>query len=541
MAGGTAVTAALIGAGLFMFIWVIAMTQKLGPRDYGILGPCFFGFWALSALVTIGIPQAITTFVAQHYEKELEEAKKFIIDGNKFLIIIGLIFMSLAILSSLVLWLTGVISAFWFAIICIEAFGIMTAQLFLGLLSALNGFQRMDYVALGQMFMPLGMFVASLTLVTIVQNILGAETSWDIIAGALGICVGGIFAYLGSLFLFHKAKVMSIKELYNWKKSHGLFRKIISFGGPVTIGNLGYNILQNIPPVLIGFIALGIGWFGTNLSENKLQSGYFSTAFTYGASPMLVIGIAFAFIAAISEAQAQGKRELMQKYFDIVLKFAFFVTVTFLAIYTFAIGPIEQLASGAKFPAQIMGPLTLPIVLGFCFFAFCFIFMFMFWGLKRPAPPAIAISIAILLVTGFIFAFSYFFHSVLLAGVSMMVGGAFAFVYLLIYITKKIGLKIHLFTFGPTFAAAIVSWAIVYFLFPKKGLIAIVDILPYFIIFMIIYFFLGGYDTDDFETLRDSLKGMKLGFVLPLIEMIEKMTRKSPFFEWYKKKKASFK
>ncbi|MEW6202027.1 MAG: oligosaccharide flippase family protein, partial [bacterium] len=536
VAGGVVSIIGFAVGGLFGgALWMIAMTQMLGPQDFGILGPIFQGFFASAALVSLGIPQAITTYVSHHYEFQFEESKKFIIDGNRLLIIIAVLFFVVLTAVTGALFLSQKVNFFFFALLTTVAFGLLTTVVFWSLNGILNGFQRLDYVAIGNIVAPVAMFITSMITVVVIQQISGKETKWDIWGGALGLGAGGFFGAVCAALLVRKTSLVGLKDLFSLAHSYGLYRKIITFGGVTTVALVGYMVFGGIVCPLVGFIAVRFGWFAGTYSENLTQSGYFSAAFSYAMVPMLVMGIVIALIPAISEAEGQGKKDLMQKYFALAVKYSLGIMFALFAAYAAVGGPLVELLSGGSFPARVLGPITTLLCFGFCFNGLYYLLMNLFIGLKRPIVPATAVFFVLTLEVSAIIFFSYFFRNILHASLGMVIALIFGAVYLLIYTTKVAGLRFYLWIIIIPTAALIPSWLTGYFLLPKDGLWAVGNFVITVLIFTLFYAFFGGYDTEDFKMFRETMLSMNQRHAVNFLSGAEKFLRKTPFFEWYNK------
>lgn len=536
VAGGLFSTAATAFSGLFGLLWLITLTAKLGPQDYGIMGPIFNGFWPLCALVSMGVNLSATAYVSHHYEKEFEESKKYAVEGNKYMVLFGVGFMLLTILVSVPLRLMGMMSTLWMVIIIEIALAAMFCLFWWGVLGAINGFQRLDFVAIGNMTFPIGMFVFSLLFVMLAQKFFGAESQWDIAGATLGLAMGGASAWVISLILFPRCRVMPLREIYRFRISHGLFKKIIKLGGISTIANIAYTILQGIAPVIVGFLAISLGLYGAHLAKiGEKLSGYFSASWQYSMAPLLVMGITFALMPAISEAHAQGRKDLMQQYFDITMKYAFIFTIAFFSAYASLGGHIVEFFSGPKYPASVHTPIIIPLALGFNFLAFCYLFMFLFIGLKRPHIPAMVIPLVNVILIIILLLFSYLVHNINILGWSLVISGGIGFSIMIWYLIKRVGLKIKFWLYTIPAMAAIPTWALAYFVLPKKGLAVAVDLIIIGVVFTLLYLFFGGLEETGVDQFRNNLQSIN-NSVLNFIGrgMIFFIVR-SPFYEWYKR------
>lgn len=533
--GAVSIVATIIGGLFGGALWLIAMNRLLGPKDFGILGPIFNSFFMFCTIISLGIPQTITTYVSHHYETDISEAKKFIKEGIKFIFLIGFVFIVISTCLVILFYSLGKINLLWTSLLITVALGITINLFFWGINSVLNGFQRLDYVSLGNMIFPIGMFISSLGLVIILQKTQGKESIWDVVGASAGMGIGAMVAFICALILIQKTLVISIKELFSWRKSYGLFRKIISFGGLSALALVGFSVLNLSPPQLV-LLCAKFHWYGETLKENLIQSGYFSTAMMYASAPLMIMGLVFALIPAISEAEGKGRLDLMQKYFNLTLKFTFVCIIGIIAIlYSVLAGEIVFLLSGAEFPASTMGPITTVVSIGMAFIALNFLLINLYIGIKRPYIAALIVIICIFLEISIIIILSYLFKSILAAAAGLIIATAVGTFLMFRYLVKNVGLTIPIWALIPSLLAGLGTMIIIYFL-PKKEIMVILDIIIAIIIYFLLYAFFGGWAAEDFKMFKDTLIALNLKSLIPILNKLESILTKSPFFEWYKLK-----
>ena len=382
--------------GLFLAGWTIVMTRLLGPADFGILGPIFQSYWVLTLIAIVGIHMAITTYVAHHWEKEREKARDFSSDGNKLVFIIGicLLIASFVILGGLLLF--GVIPGVVAAIGVSLALAIFTTAQFWSVTQILLGMQRTDYFSVGHFVFPFAVLLSSTLFVVFAQWRWGEASRMDIAGGVLGIAVGGVAAWALARHLLKKADIETFKSLYDFKKKAWLYRKIVKFGGMTNLAHIGYTLLNTIPMVLVSLFAAR-GAFALTHEENLIASGHFSAAFLYGSGALALTGITFPIISAMSEAEAQGRKDLVQHYLNKILWASFAILGGVLIFYFFAGGKIVEFLAGGEFPAERLHPIVVLAALGITFTGLNFVLFNSYIGLKKVNYAAIAMMAGVAL------------------------------------------------------------------------------------------------------------------------------------------------
>ncbi len=382
--------------GLFLAGWTVVMTRLLGPADFGILGPIFQSYWVLTLIAIAGIHMAVTTYVAHHWEKERDRARDFGSDGNKLVFIIGI---CLLVSSSVLLgglFFIGIIPGIIAAIGASLTLAIFTTAQFWSVTQILLGMQRTDYFSVGHFSFPFTALLSSTLFVILAQWRWGAESQMDIAGGILGLAVGGVLAWALARHLLRKADIEMFKSLYGFKKRAGLYKKIVKFGAMTNLAHIGYTLLNTIPMVLVGLFAAR-GVFALTHEENLIVSGHFSAAFLYGSGALALMGMTFPIISAMSEAEAQGRKDLVQHYLDKILWASFAILGGVLIFYFFAGGKMVEFLAGEEFPAELLHPMVVLAALGITFTGLNFVLFNSYIGLKKVNYSAMAMIAGVVL------------------------------------------------------------------------------------------------------------------------------------------------
>ncbi|MFH1538870.1 MAG: oligosaccharide flippase family protein [bacterium] len=412
-AGGIISMGAFAAGGIFQILWMSTITRMLGPQDMGLFGPLLFGFFTAATLIGIGVPQTIVTFVSLHCETNFEEARRFLTDGLRLILQVAIVALVVVGSIGFLLGLTGALE--WVYAMMIVAFvaAITQASLFWGFQSVLNGFQRLDLIAVGNMAFPVGVFGASIVLIYAGQTVAGAETKWDVVGAVGGLGLGHTVAAVTALICLHKLRKFPTGELFALRSKHGLYGKILKFGGWAAVGMTSMTIVQNLPAIVVRVV--GVDWyllFGETKEACEMAVGYFSTAFMVGMAAMLLVGIAIAIIPAISEAEGQGRKDLMQHYYTKALEQSFAILLALIIVFIVMVGPIIELMSGPQYPAEKMHLLGVLAILGGSGAGILFVMVNMFIGLKRPRTPGMVMIAVVLMLAVSTAALSLIFKDV---------------------------------------------------------------------------------------------------------------------------------
>lgn len=469
VAGSIVSMLATIFGGAFMAAWMISTTQLLGPKDFGIFGPIFQSFWAVATLISLGINVSITTFVAHHWEKEKEEARKFSADGSKLMLVIGGGISLLVILILFLLWMTNYIDSFRFWLLFVYILGIFLNLQFWAIQGIILGVQRTDYYALGNFLFPTMNFTFSLSLILLAQKIFGKESQMDIISATSGLLFGGFFGTILALFLLKKIDEETYREIYDFSKIYHLFRKIITFGGISTIANVNYTLFNSISCIIVGILAGKFGIFAANHSLNLKQSGYYSASYLYASAALMIMGLAFPLISAMSEAEAQGKRELMQHYLDLILKFSFPIIIGVFIFYASVGGEIVSFLAGKEYPISEVRGITIIVSLGICFLSLFYLLLNVFFGVKKPQYGAVSITVALIIQVVGLFSLVFLFKNTISAGFVLTFSSFIAMVISIYYLVKYVNLKIKPILYIAPLLSAVPAFIIANLFVSKQG------------------------------------------------------------------------
>ncbi len=421
-AGAVLGMVAMLCGGVFQAAWMAATQRLLGASDYGTFGPMMFEYLALTMIICLGIPQTITTFVSNHFDKDREEALKFASDGIK---LVSMIALGVTLVGSGILcYLASAGSIQWVqaGVYMSLIISVAITAIYWSVNGITNGCNRVELVALANTVFAITMFFAAVALIVFAQKITDPKEQWDVAAAMFGTFgVSDLVACLVAVFLLHKTGIMPVKRVFNLKKSYGLYLKIIKFGGVTAVALVSATLLQQATPI---FVKEGINRLYTYEKGavshvipstancrvkdvggvqkeictgifEEVELGQYAAAFSYGIATGLLVGLSIALLPAISEAESNKRQDLLQDYYTTAMKQSSVVLTAFFVVFAIAIGDVGQMLGGAEYPRDVMLPFGYYGVIGCGGAAFFAVLANIFIGLKKPAIPAIAAAVAL--------------------------------------------------------------------------------------------------------------------------------------------------
>jgi O-antigen/teichoic acid export membrane protein len=509
-AGGIIAMAGFLAGGVFQAMWMAVTPRLLGEQGMGLFSPLFQALYAVATLIALGIPQTIVTFVSKHYENEFDESLKFMTDGCRLMFVAAIVTVGAAVLVSTVATALGAMSKFAASMIIVFAITIAFMALFWGVNGILNGFQRLDLMTIGNIVYPIGIFAASTALIVVAHRTMPGADRWDVAGAVAGVGIGHLIALGVALAVVAKTGLVPVKKLFAFKSAHGLYGRILKFGGITAVAFFSMTLAQNLTTIIVRVVGMnGLPFQGmrgplfcstrdfayeTAAKSCEAAIGHFGNALIYGLAPMLITGIAVAVIPAMSEAEDRGRRDLMQHYYTSAMSQSMAIIGCFIALFGVIIGPLIEIMNGKEFPAEVMHPLGVLGVIGGSGLALLFVLINMFTGLKRPQIPAVILLAVVVTMTVSITALSYT-RNILwpMAGfiAPVWIGCAVCFVMAV----KVFGLKFPWSAFFEPAAAAIVPVALVMFALPPvmpvagrewaTGLATVAVLGPYWLVILL--------------------------------------------------------
>jgi stage V sporulation protein B len=499
VSGGAALLAASLTSGVLSFVWTVMMSRLLGPEGFGITGPFLNAFWMLTMALSFGVPYAMATFISDCNHVNPAEAKRIMARGTRLMILIGAGFCAVAAAGATAARLLGGAGQLYVALAWVMIAALSGRQAYMAMYAVLGGVQRMDVLAVCNASYPVTMLAGSIIFVLLARKYYPGDLNAGIIAGTGGIACGAICQYAVSLVAVRFAGV-TLKELFAWRAAGDGSKKLLSFGLLAAVVMIAGSSLTCIPPVIVSFLAHSFGLFGAGAEANAVNAGWFSSGFTNALAPMLIVGMVYAIVPAVSEAQAQGNRPLMQRYYDLAVKYCLAITLYVLCVYAVYAGRIVELFSGHRFPKEAMGPLTTLLAAGVSASMFVMLICNIMIGLKRPGAPAgvavaaLAVEIAALaaagLAHGTIYTAAVCFDAVIFT----------ALVFLVYYLSKSEGLKWPWGAMPRPAAAAAVTAVLAHFL-PAEGKKFIFGVAASFPCYLALLAATGGLKRDDIKLL----------------------------------------
>lgn len=547
--GGSSVSVvSSVIAGLFALGWAVLMTGMLGKEQYAVLGPYMQVFWIITTVTSFGVPHTLMTFISHHYETDFDSAADFAIQGNKLLFVIIAIFIGIAGAVIFGLWVAGVLHGLYLGLCIIMLVCAFSRQMFFGNYASMAGVQRMDCLSLTNTTFSIMLPFMSVGFLIAVRRAMPGNGSADIAAGAAGIGVAAFFSYLFSVLINTKT-ALPPKIIYSFRRPLTRWREILTFGWKTNVALVGNTFVSMLPPVFVSYVmAQGLKWYGPTAEINRVRAGEFSSAFTYAMAPLLVVGLTFALLPAMSEADSQGNRVLLNKYFNTSVKYCFSIIAMITALYSVIIGRLISMLTKGIYSATAIHPIAFFLELSVAGGALFFLFMSMLIGLKRPGVAARTVACVLIIEATAMLLAGRFTGSLTMTALAVASSLLLGATYLLLYLVTKVKLKMNWAIFFPPVVSAAVVWLLCGVAIPYpavgnmiksfSGIILSNDtlgsILPCIIgppVFFLLDGLLGGVEHGDLNTLRSTLKSLRLGFAVFVIDVIEWVFGLSPFFK----------
>lgn len=527
--GGSSVSVvSSVLAGVFALAWAALMTRELDKEQYGILGPFLQCFWISTTVISFGLPHTLITFISHHGPDEFDAARRVAVQGNKLLFVVGAAIVLPAAAVLCLLWATGVVENLWSALGLILCFAVMARQMFFGAFASLAGMQRIELASLANILFSILLPFVSLFLLYTVRRAVPGSWNAEILAGAGGIGVAAALAFMGALVVVSRTPLKP-RVLYAFREPLTDTRRILGFGATTNIVVVGYTVVTMIPPIFMSYVmAHGLGWFGATESANAAAAGVFSCAFTYAMAPMMVMGMTFALIPAMSEAEAQGAHDLLNRYFNTSIKYCVSLLSLITAVYAVVIGKFVSLLTGGEYAAAQVHGVTLRLEMSLAAAALFVLFLSMLVGLKRPAVAARMVCVILVLELAAMALAGRFTGRVETVAEGIIAALALGIIAALAYFIRRVGLSFRWFMLFPPAASAALTWAAGTAIAKHAGILYAMPVAP--VIFFAADGLLGGIDRQDLGTVRDTLRSLKLGALTFALDLAEKIFSLSPLF-----------
>ncbi len=531
VAGSSMLFVASVTSGVMSFIWAMLMQRLLGPEGFGITGPFLNLFWVLQMVVAFGVPQAMTTFISDRYEKSPESASGVMREGTRLLVLIAVIFAVLTAAGVVIAGRAGAVSSLGASLIWIMLAALVGRQMYFSIFGTLSGLQRMELLAICNMSFPVMLLAGSCVLVVAVNRWYPGNINAGITAGAGGVAIASLVQYAFSIFVMSRSE-FSVGKLFDWRIGWRESRKLLTFGWVTAVALITGSGFQFVAPAVVSFASRGYGYFGADPQANAVNAGYFSSGFTYAMAPMLIVGMIFALIPAISEAESEGNHDLMQRYFDLAVRYSVTLIFFVLSVYAVMSGGIVEFFSGSRFPAEQMGPLTAVLAVGLSLSMLVMLTMNVLIGIKKPGVPAVVLVVMLLVEVVMIFAAGALTGRIYIAGVAFGVSMFAGLVGQAVYLKIRQGLGWNWGSLPRAAAASAVTAAVLHFAgFNEAAFLKIAagGATAFFCYFFVLGL-LGGIEPDDFEMVRDTMKSISGAKLVPVVDLAEKMISFSPLY-----------
>ncbi|MBM7624127.1 stage V sporulation protein B [Sporohalobacter salinus] len=298
----------------------LILVRVIGDQGIGLFQMVFPIFITFSILATFGFSVAISKFVSERISKNnyceilkiLKIAVIFaVITGSFFTVILyfNAPFVANNILNNAKteLLLKAIAPALFFVTI---------ASMFRGFF---QGLRMMAPTATSQIIEQITRIIVTLI---VIKTLLDYQLKYQVTGAALGISAGEGLGLLTLLFIFFKVKtdiIQQIQPTANTETSWSLFKELIKFGFPITIGKVVASLIYSLEAILIPARLQAAGYSVSQatslygqLSGMVLQIVHLPTIITVAVTSSL--------IPAVSEAISANNHQRFQDHYQQALR-----------------------------------------------------------------------------------------------------------------------------------------------------------------------------------------------------------------------------
>jgi O-antigen/teichoic acid export membrane protein len=470
------------------------------------------------------------TFISDRRHNDPEGAARIMAEGTRLLVAMGALFCGAAAAALVALYGASPAANVYSGLAWLMIVSVAGKQMYMSFFAAAGGIQRMDLLAACNIVFPIAMLGSSIGMVYAVKIYWPGNQTAGILAGAGGVAVASVAQCFVSLAMFRRAD-LSLKKVFSWRIGWGESKRLLSFGWVAALAVIAASGVQFLPPAVVSFVAHS-AVFGGAAADKILNAGRFCGAFTYAMAPMLLIGMVMAIVPAISEAESKKNPELMQRYFDLAVKYALSIIMLMVSIYAVYAGTIVELFSGKEYPRQSMGILTLTLFAGMSAGMLTMLVVNVLVGIKKPAVPA-AVSLAMTAAVVAALAAAGVYSDSVITAAGAFSATVFMGLAALLYCLKRLGgIKWPWKMVARPAAAAVAAAAALRALpYDSVSLFSVAAACVCGLVFYLVALGLaGGIDSDDFDMARDTFRSSGAGIAVPAIDAMEKFFRLSPLF-----------
>jgi len=525
VAGSSVAFLATVLSGTLSFVWAFTMSRILGPAGFGIAKPFLDIFWILTMSVSLGVPQAMITFISKNHQSDPEEARMVMAEGTRVLFITAFLFAFAA--GILVTFIGGSMSSQMKILSWLMIAAVIFRQMYFSMFGTLGGYQTIDLVAMCNISFPLSMLSGSVIMVKKAKK-LGYGPGEMVVACAAGIPFGAGVQYVVSHIVSVRGG-LSVGGMFRWGnelKGRGI--KLLAFGWKAAVASIAGSSVSFISPALVSIMAYRIGCFGPTVEINARNAGFFSVGYTFAMAPMLIVGMIYSLLPAVSEAHSQGNRDLMQKYFDLSMKYAFTIIMLILAVYLTVAGDIVEFFSGPDYPATKLGPLTATLGAGMSACMLMIMLANFLIGIRKPLVPAVVTVVMLSLMAVSFVSTGVTSGSLILIAATFDIVVLAGFVCLVLYVIRLTGL---MWPWGKVLrpvAAGLVTAAVISGFPSGSSLLFLPALVVAPPVYLLVLGWTGAIGAPDFEMLRDTLSSTPAGRLMLIVNIAEKIVVAGP-------------
>lgn len=283
------------------FLYKIIVARWLGPTDFGILSLAVMLVGIMGLLFTFGIPSSVIKYVPEFLVKKknpsiiFSSALKLLLPLSVFSSI--LLFLFAELLATKVFNVPQAVAAF--QVTAFAVFFSATSRLFT---SCINGFQKIDYLALIKVLERVALLLASIILL---------YAGFGVIGAALGLAFS--YVAMSALGWFYSKKLCAVDFSLASRKVSVL---LVKYGLPLYGSSIFNTVLAWTDTFMLGIF----------LTAEKV--GYYNAAITIvNVLTIFAVSLITSLFPVFSELHARKDASSTQKVFNRSIKYSLYLAI----------------------------------------------------------------------------------------------------------------------------------------------------------------------------------------------------------------------
>jgi stage V sporulation protein B len=310
------------------FLFKIPLTNMVGAEAIGIFNYGHTLYMTMLAIALTGIPYALSKIVAEKIANHRErEAHRL------FKLTFVIMFFGGLMLSLLLLIITDFfVGWFWPEETYIVLVGLVFSPFFVALSAAFKGYflglEKSQTPAIAQLVDGIIRLIVGLGLTYVLLNSLKKEA---ILGAAIGVTIGSLLSLVVYLIDYLKIRrklyrEVALRDNYVWEKTNiELIKELVVIAMPIAIGAFATTLMTLIDSLMIPNILIG-----ENLHVNfvnELYGNYTSIWMLVNLPMALLISLSSNWLPKVSELKAKEELLKLKKYFDLGVKWTFYIVL----------------------------------------------------------------------------------------------------------------------------------------------------------------------------------------------------------------------